>query len=229
MFVFVMTWYIFYGLGGARKANGMGISHYWPTKSINITAQKEDEKTFNDTIYGFFIFFAIAMILFILRDWRTDILDVLKADKLRHTIKMIKPKESNSDDNSDGRACLKNVLMVIASNWMEVTLIVAMIILMIARENVLWIMMLILLIGLAFREFVQVMASLKRYVLSPENWIEVSMIILVSLLLFYEDSKDGVELKRHLAAFAIVFAWTELITLFGKHPKLSRYFKYIDY
>ena len=229
MFVFVMTWYIFYGLGGARKANGMGINHYWPTKSINITAQKEDEKTFNDTIYGFFIFFAIAMILFILRDWRTDILDVLKADKLRHTIKMIKPKESNSDDNSDGRACLKNVLMVIASNWMEVTLIVAMIILMIARENVLWIMMLILLIGLAFREFVQVMASLKRYVLSPENWIEVSMIILVSLLLFYEDSKDGVELKRHLAAFAIVFAWTELITLFGKHPKLSRYFKYIDY
>merc|ERR1712223_1534356 len=98
-----------------------------------------------------------------------------------------------------------------------------MIILMMGRENVLWIMMLILLIGLAFREFVQVMASLKRYVLSPENWIEVSMIILVSLLLFYEDTKDGIELKRHLAAFAIVFAWTELITLFGKHPKLSRY------
>merc|ERR1711894_261343 len=110
---------------------------------------------------------------------------------------------------------------------MEVTLIVIMTILVIARENVLWIMMFILLIGLIVREFVQLMASLKRYILSPENWIEVSMIILVALLLFYQDTKDGIELKRHLAAFAIVLSWTELITLFGKHPKLSRYNVYV--
>ena len=223
MFVFVMTWYIFYGLGGARKANGLGKSNYWPDKSINKTEQSEEEKTFNDTIYGFYIFFAICMTIFILRDWRSDILDVLKADKIRHTFKMMKPKQSNTNDDSEERSCLKNVLMVILSNWMEVTLIVIMTILVIAREDVLWIMMLILLIGLIVREFVQLMASLKRYILSPENWIEVSMIILVALLLFYQDTKDGVELKRHLAAFAIVLSWTELITLFGKHPKLSRY------
>ena len=228
MFVFVMTWYIFYGLGGARKANGLGVNSYWPEKAINRTAQTDDEKNFNEIIYGFYIFFAACMTLFILRDWRSDILDVLKADKLRHTIKMIKSKNSNSDDDPEGRSCLKNVLMVIASNWMEVSLIVAMIVLIIVREDVLWIMMLILLVGLVFREFVQLMASLRRYILSPENWIEVSMIILVSILLFYKDDKEGIELKRHLAAFAIVFSWTELITLIGKHPKLSRYKKPIQ-
>ena len=228
MFVFVMTWYIFYGLGGARKANGLGVNSYWPEKAINRTAQTDDEKNFNDIIYGFYIFFAACMTLFILRDWRSDILDVLKADKLRHTIKMIKSKNSNSDNDPERRSCLKNVLMVIASNWMEVSLIVAMIVLIIVREDVLWIMMLILLVGLVFREFVQLMASLRRYILSPENWIEVSMIILVSILLFYKDDKEGIELKRHLAAFAIVFSWTELITLIGKHPKLSRYKKPIQ-
>ena len=88
--------------------------------------------------------------------------------------------------------------------------------------SVLWVMMLALLCGLVAREFFQLMASVRRYILSPENWIEVSMIILVCILLFHEDTDEGILLKRHMAAFAIVLSWTELITLFGKHPKLSR-------
>jgi len=224
LFVFVMTWYIFYGLGGNRKANGLGQSNYWPAKS-EYKDILPDEKLFNDTIFGFYVVFAVVMILFIIRDWRSDMLDVLKADKLRNAIKIIKPKSTvtSNEEGRDRTTCLKDVLMVIASNWMEVALIGFMLVLMIAREKVLWIMMLALLCGLIAREFFQLMASVRRYILSPENWIEVSMIILVCILLFHEDTPDGIALKRHMAAFAIVLSWTELITLFGKHPKLSRY------
>merc|ERR1711997_362248 len=41
---------------------------------------------------------------------------------------------------------------------------------------------------------------------------------------FYEDS---FEVKRHLAAFAIVLAWAELIVLLGQHPKLREYNIYV--
>ena len=82
--------------------------------------------------------------------------------------------------------------------------------------------MLVLVCILAAREGFQLMVSVRRYILSPENWIEVAMIILVCILLFHPDTEDGIALKRHMAAFAIVLSWTELITLLGKHPKLSR-------
>ena len=165
------------------------------------------------------------MLILILRDWKSDILDVLKADKLRNTVELVRTPKSTSTNNgnrSDGRTCFGDILRVIVSNWFEVALILFMVILMVAREQFLWIGMLILLCMLVARECFQLLVSVRRYILSPENWIEVCMIILVCILLFHEDTKEGIELKRHMAAFAIVLSWTELITLFAKHPRLSR-------
>jgi hypothetical protein len=73
-----------------------------------------------------------------------------------------------------------------------------------------------------------VTVSLRRYLLSPENWIEVTSIILISIILFGKDvQEDHNELKRHLAGITIVLSWAELITLVGKHPRLTRYNVYV--
>ena len=205
-----------------RETNGLGRKSF---KWQNTSTLKPAERQFNNICYGFYIFFAIIMFIFIMRDWKSDILDILKADKLRNAVQITrKPKSATTDNgnSSDRKSCFGDVLRVILSNWMEVALIIFMVILMVAREQFLWIGMLILLCLLVARECFQLMVSVRRYILSPENWIEVSMIILVCILLFHNDTKEGIELKRHMAAFAIVLSWTELITLFGKHPKLSR-------
>ena len=35
------------------------------------------------------------------------------------------------------------------------------------------------------------------------------------------------DVKRHLAAIALLLAWAELITMVGRHPRLSRYNIYV--
>ena len=76
------------------------------------------------------------------------------------------------------------------------------------------------LIGLlVIRELVQLAVSVKRYVTSLENWMEMVMIGLVITILV-NDAEDQQLLNRHLAAVALVLSWTELITLIGRHPKL---------
>ena len=78
----------------------------------------------------------------------------------------------------------------------------------------------ILLCILALVEIIQLSVSLKRYVLSIENWIEVSMIVIVSVLLKNEGGSFA--LNRSLAAIAIMFSWAKVITLIGRHPKNNR-------
>ena len=94
----------------------------------------------------------------------------------------------------------------------------------------LWLALLICTALLAIREFFQVAVSLRRYLLSPENWIELTTILCICVILFMPDTgsrpeyaEDSKMLKRHLSAIAIVLSWAELITLVGKHPKLSRF------
>ena len=94
----------------------------------------------------------------------------------------------------------------------------------------LWLALLICTALLAIREFFQVAVSLRRYLLSPENWIELTTILCICVILFMPDTGSRPEyaeeskmLKRHLSAIAIVLSWAELITLVGKHPKLSRF------
>ena len=69
-------------------------------------------------------------------------------------------------------------------------------------------------------EIFQLAVSLKRYVLSIENWLEVTMIVSVSVLL----ANEGGDFRtlRLLAGLAILLSWAKLITLIGKHPKHNR-------
>ena len=77
----------------------------------------------------------------------------------------------------------------------------------------------LLLIVLLIREIFQMLVSFKRYFFSPENLMELSIIVLSFVILFDEDS--SVEMRRHLAAVVILFSWTETLVLIGRHPKLS--------
>merc|ERR1719400_1024354 len=78
----------------------------------------------------------------------------------------------------------------------------------------------ILLCILASVEVLQLSVSLKRYILSVENWIEVSMIVIVAVLL--KNEGGNFELNRSLAAISIMFSWAKVITLIGRHPKNNR-------
>ena len=69
-------------------------------------------------------------------------------------------------------------------------------------------------------EIFQILVSLKRYVLSIENWIEVIMIVIVSVLLSNEGG--NFDLNRSLASIAILLSWAKVITLIGKHPRNNR-------
>lgn len=86
-------------------------------------------------------------------------------------------------------------------------------------------MLVVLLCCLALRELLQMFASLKRYLLSLENWLELLLLSLLSYLLFApEDAADcSCQTGRHVAAVAILLAWTEFVLLVAKHPRLARY------
>ena len=52
----------------------------------------------------------------------------------------------------------------------------------------LWLALLICTALLAIREFFQVAVSLRRYLLSPENWIELTTILCICVILFMPDT-----------------------------------------
>ena len=97
------------------------------------------------------------------------------------------------------------------------------------KTYALWTVLTVLMALLMLRELLQIMASLKRYLLSPENWLEMIMIVLVGVVLWTPDGSfgDTCGVKRHLAAISIVLSWSELITLVAKHPRLARYNIYV--
>lgn len=82
---------------------------------------------------------------------------------------------------------------------------------------------------LMLRELFQMTGSLKRYLVSPENWLEMVMIALISVILWVPDSsfEEPCSVKRHLAAITIILSWAELITLVARHPRLARYNIYV--
>ena len=190
LFVYVLTWFIFDQYG-------------------NLTSP---------LFFIFYVIFTLVLALFIFRDWKADVVDVLSAEE---TLRLMNRTEQPPD------VCIGPICRVILSNWAEVLLLGFMVVLLILQEKFLWFAIITLWAVLILREFFQVTVSIKRYILSPENWLEVSTIILVSIILFHSDAGSGIELKRHMAAVAIVLSWAELITLVGKHPKLTRYNVYV--
>ena len=118
----------------------------------------------------------------------------------------------------------KVALQVFFTSWLEYMIITIIVVLLIFQARAMFIVMTILLVLVSFREGLQMMVSLKRYVFGAENWLEIATIVLVGVILYVPDSRfeDPCETKRHLAAIAIVLSWATLITLVGRYPKLSR-------
>ncbi len=99
------------------------------------------------------------------------------------------------------------------------------------RAAGLWTALTVLLSILIVRELLQMTGSLKRYLCSPENWLEMAMIALVGTVLWWPDSALGWSedcvVKRHLSAVSIMLAWAEFVTLVARHPRLTRYNVYV--
>ena len=85
----------------------------------------------------------------------------------------------------------------------------------------LWVICTGLLLFLALRELFQFGIAPRRYIFTLENWVDATLITLTSILLFHGDYGCHVTLKRHVSAFIIVLSWSELITMIGRHPKLT--------
>lgn len=71
--------------------------------------------------------------------------------------------------------------------------------------------------------------SLKRYLFTPENWLEILVIVLMAVILWIPDERlsEACSVKRHLAAVAVVASWAELVTFVARHPRLSLYNIYV--
>lgn len=82
---------------------------------------------------------------------------------------------------------------------------------------------LILSIALAVRETFQALVSPRRYLFNMENIMEVAMIG-ISIYLSSEVPIFD-QYHRNLAATAILFSWTEMVLMCGRHPKLSTFIK----
>ena len=110
---------------------------------------------------------------------------------------------------------------LIFSNMIDVILVLLMI--GVFGYPYLWFILLFLWSTIALRELFQILVSLKRYITSWENTIEIGIVLLVGVLLFNENSNpERIKLNRNIAAFAIVLSWSELINMAARHPRFSR-------
>jgi len=207
LFVFMLTWFIFEKFGGE-----------------NILLSGSEGKTALFWHSAYYLLF-IIMFAFIIRDGFLDIKERWKTQSMK------KP------DDNDHSSSSKLFFRVLLGNWIEVFFLCFMIFIMAGCDHlsVVKVSLIILTCLLILRELFQMTVSLKRYILSPENWLEMSVILLVLFIIFHPDYSVKEEesenlpwdLKRHMASIAIVISWAELITLVGKHPNLTRYNVYV--
>merc|ERR1719483_643583 len=163
--------------------------------------------------YICFLFLSTSMFFFIIKDWTFDIKNYQRNQMIENAATK---KES----------CCFIFTNIILSNWVEAVFIVLLVSLMIFGASALKTILAGLLVVFLLREILQMIVSLKRYVSSFENWMEIGIIILVTFILCNEEAKSE-ELNRHLAAIVIVLSWAEMIVLIGRHPKLKEYNIYV--
>ena len=201
LFVTTMTWYIFERFGGVsmRKVQGNEKSDT-PAISYCSTLHIGTDMRIG---WWYCVFLLQAMFQFVLifRDWRRDL------------------KES------DCGAAVK----VFFSSWLEYLIITIIIVLLVFQSKAMFICLSILVALVLFRECLQIMVSLKRYIFDWENWLEILTLVLIGVIIYVPDEKFATpcETKRYLAAFAIILGWATLITLVGRHPKLAQYNIYV--
>lgn len=83
----------------------------------------------------------------------------------------------------------------------------------------LWVIVLGFLIALIVRELFQLISSPITYITSLENWLEISLVVLTSILLLCEMS--CLSNRNQISALVILLSWGELILLVGRHPALA--------
>jgi len=159
----------------------------------------------NNVFYVLFVAIFPVMLFFMIRDWVYDIKDSIRLSSL-------------NDISQRGLSC-STIASLVISNWFE-ALTLAFIVGLIMLETLLKPGLIALLAILFLFEVFQLMVSLKRYVFSLENWIELSMIAIVTVILI--NDPKSFEINRNLAAFSILLSWSKMITLIGKHPKNNR-------
>eukprot|EP00090_Calanus_glacialis_P042815 TRINITY_DN758_c0_g1_i3.p1 TRINITY_DN758_c0_g1~~TRINITY_DN758_c0_g1_i3.p1 ORF type:complete len:564 (-),score=123.95 TRINITY_DN758_c0_g1_i3:119-1678(-) len=94
-------------------------------------------------------------------------------------------------------------------------------------SHVLWWIVTIFLCLLFIRETLQFSINPSKYLSSIENIIEVVLMIITSVLLFYGSPGCHLQMKRELSAAAILLSWIDLVTMIGRHPMLSNYNTYL--
>lgn len=87
--------------------------------------------------------------------------------------------------------------------------------------------LIIFLIALTLRELFQIVIHPKKYVLDPENWLEILLLIVLAFVLVKDCSREFPKSTRlglwcpQFSALAILLSWFELVLLAGKHPLQS--------
>ena len=94
-------------------------------------------------------------------------------------------------------------------------------------SQVLWWFVTVFLCLLVGREFLQFSINPSRYFSSIENIIEVILMVITAVLLFYGSPGCHLQMKRELSAAALILSWIDLVTMIGRHPMLSNYNTYL--
>ncbi|TRY61944.1 hypothetical protein TCAL_10560, partial [Tigriopus californicus] len=207
-FVIALTWYVFARFGGhslqlrgpiGSSKSELGINGNSPPQFCSAIGWAE--RSYGDFWYILFAIHCVIQLILISRDWTRD---------LRCS------------------SCSKWVLSVLSS-WPEIVIVGLIIVTLWMSIGALWLVLTLLLGLLILRESFQMASSMKRYFLCLENWIELSLITLVGVIMFIPDSvmssqmEESCDIKRHMGAVALLLAWAELITMVGRHPRLARY------
>ena len=190
LFVFLLTWFICVNFGGVSQTEVIQQTFYW--------------------LYVAVFSGIVAMVV---RDWYKDIQDAIRAENMTSNCKQNTIKTDLTISSP------KLLVDMLAYNWIDLLMLGSSAVIFSVPQDHLHIPVLVVISLIILRELLQMAVSLKRYFTSFENWMEMAMIGLV-LAIVSNNTEDTLLLNRHLAAIAIVFSWSELITLIGRHPKL---------
>ena len=176
----------------------------------------QGDTTSKDVWFICYLILFIILLFFVVKDWFIDCKNYKRDKSIQNTAAI--PERTS-------KVCWN----IFTANWIEGIFIAFCLVVLIFREGVLEAVLISLLTMLLIRELMQMAVSLKRYFSSTENWVEISIMVLTTLILIpgSTESEGRSEVKRHLAAFLIVLAWGELIVLLGQHPKLREYNIYV--
>ena len=82
--------------------------------------------------------------------------------------------------------------------------------------SALWATLLVFLAVFCGREVIQVWIDPCHYVKSLENWVELAVILLTSLITLWGGYCDHVEYKRQFAACSMIPSWWLVLTMIGR-------------